>query len=109
MDISYNFGDYYSYPMEVIMKTIAIVTGASSGIGKQFVKLFLKEQEIDEIWAIARDQQKLQNLRKKAGHKIITYSLDLSHASSIAEFEHILKEKTPNIKYLVINLASQAA
>lgn len=44
MDISYNFGDYYSYPMEVIMKTIAIVTGASSGIGKQFVKLFLKEQ-----------------------------------------------------------------
>lgn len=101
MDISYNFGDYYNYPMEVIMKTIAIVTGASSGIGKQFVKLLLKEQEIDEIWAIARDQQKLQNLRKKAGHKIITYSLDLSRAASIAEFEHILKEKTPNIKYLV--------
>lgn len=83
------------------MKTIAIVTGASSGIGKEFVKLFLKEREIDEIWAIARDQKKLQNLRKKAGHKVITYSLDLSCASSIAEFENVLKEKTPNIKYLV--------
>lgn len=83
------------------MKTIAVITGASSGIGKQFVRLLRNEPEIDEIWAIARDQEKLQELKKKAGRKIITYSLDLSKASAIAEYEHILKEKAPKIKYLV--------
>lgn len=83
------------------MKTIAVITGASSGIGKQFVKLLRKEQGIDEIWAIARDEQKLRELKKKAGRKIRTYSLDLSKASSIAEYERILKEESTRIKYLV--------
>lgn len=83
------------------MKTIAIITGASSGLGKEFVKLFLKEPEIDEIWAIARDKQKLQKLRQEAGGKIIIYSLDLSRAASIAEFETVLKDAKPTIKYLV--------
>lgn len=83
------------------MKTVAVITGASSGIGKQFVKLLRKEQAIDEIWAIARDEQKLQELKKKAGRKIVTYSLDLSKTSSITEYEQILKEEAPKIKYLV--------
>lgn len=35
------------------MKNIAIVTGASSGLGKEFVRLIAKKRGIDEIWAIA--------------------------------------------------------
>ena len=39
-------------------KRIAIVTGASRGIGKEFVKqLLLKDP--DEIWAVARNEEKL--------------------------------------------------
>lgn len=32
------------------MKNIAIVTGASSGFGKEFVNLFVRRKDIDEVW-----------------------------------------------------------
>lgn len=37
-------------------KTIAIITGASGGIGSEFVKEMLKEN-LDEIWVIARNNE----------------------------------------------------
>ena len=49
------------------MKNIAIVTGASSGLGKEFVRLITKKRGIDEIWAIARNEQKLQRLAIEMG------------------------------------------
>ena len=45
-------------------KKIAIVTGASSGIGKEFfLSLKDKKDEFDEIWVIARSEDKLEALR----------------------------------------------
>ena len=42
------------------MKKIIIVSGASSGMGKEFIHQILdKEPNIDEIWAIARREDKL--------------------------------------------------
>ena len=35
-------------------KKIAIITGANSGFGKEFLKLLINEEEITEIWAVAR-------------------------------------------------------
>lgn len=52
-------------------KRIAIITGASGGIGKEFTKLML-EEEVDEIWAIARNQDRLTALKKEFGDKIVT-------------------------------------
>ena len=43
-------------------KNIAIVTGGSSGLGREFVRLLLYENYIDEIWAIARNIEKLNAL-----------------------------------------------
>ena len=43
-------------------KTIAIITGASSGLGREFVQILTARPELDEIWAIARNEQKLQAL-----------------------------------------------
>ena len=43
-------------------KTIAIITGASAGLGKEFVRILADRSELDEIWAIARNEQKLQAL-----------------------------------------------
>ena len=46
------------------MKNIGIVTGASSGIGKEFfLTLIEKEPNLDEVWVIARSQDKLQQLQ----------------------------------------------
>ena len=42
------------------MKKIAIITGASSGIGKEFVKAISNHAEYDELWAIARNKERLE-------------------------------------------------
>ena len=48
---------------------IAIVTGASSGMGKEFVRQIERfYKELDEIWVIARSEKKLEEIKKS--HKI---------------------------------------
>ena len=49
------------------MKKIAVITGASSGMGRDFVKMIDKIEECDEIWVIARRLDKLSELAR--GHK----------------------------------------
>ena len=44
---------------------IAVVTGASSGMGREFVYAIDKEFDLDEIWAIARRADRLEELQEK--------------------------------------------
>lgn len=83
-------------------KVIAIVTGASSGFGKEFVKLMMDE-ELSEIWAIARNQEKLDKLAEEFGEKIRTFSMDLSDRINYEKLEEQLKAEGVIIKYLVNN------
>lgn len=82
-------------------KNIAIITGASSGIGKEFVRLLSVKPDIHEIWAVARRQDKLNALKAEFGEKIKVFSVDLSSTDRILELEQILKEESPNVRYLV--------
>lgn len=84
-------------------KNIAIVTGASSGFGREFVKILNKEEELDEIWAIARDRGKLAKLQQRFGEKIKIYPVDLSDLDAVLEFEKVVEQKQPNIRYLINN------
>lgn len=84
-------------------RNIAIVTGANSGLGKEFVKLLLKESDVSEIWAIARNEEKLQQLVQEFGEKIHTYSMDLTNRESIKQMETLLKDADICVKYLVNN------
>ena len=84
-------------------KNIAIITGASSGFGKEFVKLLVNNKEFDEIWVLARNKEKLQRLESDYGQKIKPYIIDLSEFSNILHFEKYLKEQNPNIKLLINN------
>lgn len=84
-------------------KSIAIVTGANGGLGKEFVKLLLKEEGISEIWAIARNKEKLNQLLNEFGDKIRTFSMDLSNRASFAEIEKELNANDAAVKYLVNN------
>lgn len=85
-----------------MQKRIAIVTGASGGIGKEFSKLLLLEQ-IDEIWAIARNLEKLNQLRTELGERIIPISKDLTQIDEIRSIGTILEQEQPIISYLVNN------
>ena len=64
------------------MKKIAILTGATGGLGKEFVKQIVNE-DIDEMWAIARNQEKFSQLRVEYGEKVIPISIDLSETEGI--------------------------
>ena len=54
------------------MKKIIVVTGASSGMGKEFlIQIIEKEPNVDEIWAIAREEKRLNELKEKMRYRKI--------------------------------------
>lgn len=90
------------------MKRIAIITGASSGMGSEFTKeLFLNSEnykfgKFDEIWILARRSDRLKNLKydlEKAAEnncskeypEITAIEIDLSGTKGVTAFNAILK------------------
>ena len=82
---------------------IAVVTGASSGIGREFVYAIDKEA-IDEIWVIARRKARLEELKDKCSHPVRPIALDLSRDESIGEYRKLLEMEKPEI-HLLVNAA----
>ncbi len=84
-------------------KNIAIITGAGGGLGKEFVKLLFNNSELDEIYALGRNEEKLNSLAVDFGNKIKPYAINLSNRESIKEFGDYLKNQNANIKILINN------
>ena len=80
---------------------IAIVTGASSGMGREFVLQLKNFVQVDEIWAIARRRDALEALEEAAGVKVRPISLDLCEAESFRKVEELLEAEKPEVKLLV--------
>lgn len=81
-------------------KNIIIVTGAASGMGKEFLKqIRIKEKNIDEIWAIDIDSEGLKYIEKEF-EKIVTINMDLTKESDYELLNNKLLETKPNIKIL---------
>lgn len=87
------------------MKKIAIITGASGGIGQIFVRE-LKKEALDEIWVIGRNEERLLALQKEFGEKIVPMSKDLTKDIDIMAISDLLKEQEPSILWLVNNAGS---
>ena len=84
------------------MKTIAIVTGASSGIGKEFfLSLNDRKEGLDEVWVIARSEDKLEALRTLTDLPLRVFPLDLSAPEATGVLETALREETPSVRYLI--------
>lgn len=84
------------------MRKIAVITGATGGIGREFVKQILR-YDLDEVWAVARSEDKLKVLREKYGEKIIPVPVDLSDLSGIRKISDMLSEQSPQVKFLINN------
>ena len=80
---------------------IAIVTGASSGMGREFVLQLKQYVQVDEIWVIARRQAALDSLKEEVSTPVRAISLDLLNPDSFASFQAILEENKPDIRLLV--------
>lgn len=80
------------------MKKIIVVTGASSGMGKEFlIQILEKGKDVDEIWAIARREERLIKLKKEVSEKIVPIKLDLSEESELLKYKEKVEEEKPNI------------
>ena len=66
---------------------IAVITGASSGMGRELVKQIAKKERFDEIWVIARRAEALESLKKEVKAKIRPVTLDLTNLDSFAEYK----------------------
>lgn len=81
-------------------KTIALVTGASSGIGKEFALRVCKEYPVDELWVVARNLERLQALQEEVSVPVKAISLDLTSAESAASLRELLQAEDIQIKVL---------
>jgi len=85
------------------MKRIIIVTGASSGLGREFALQLSRTRDADEIWLVARRKDKLAALaaelaNDRAGRKMSprVIEADLSGHPGIGAFGKILEAERAN-------------
>lgn len=87
------------------MKHIAIITGASTGIGLEIARIFA-EQHID-ILIVARDKQKLENIKQRFelehGIHVHYVPADLSTTDGYTAIIDYVKQHALSIGYLVNN------
>ena len=82
---------------------IAVVTGATGGIGKEYVRQLGQCPDLDEIWAVARREEPLKKLSELTQRPVRAVVLDLSEESSYQAFGDLLDREKPEIRYLVNN------
>lgn len=81
---------------------IAVITGASSGMGREFVRqVGYFYRSLDEIWVIARRKERLESLRKECRVPLRIFDGDLLKKQVYKQYHNGLKEKKPDIRMLV--------
>ena len=80
---------------------IAIVTGASSGMGREFVRQLADYVQVEEIWAIARRQEALEALKSETPVPVRPIVLDLLEKNSFDKIRTLLETEQPEVRLLV--------
>lgn len=80
---------------------IAIVTGASSGMGREFVHQLSGYETVDEIWAVARRAEALEALKSEVSAPVRPVVLDLLKQESFDTLRAMLEAETPDVRLLV--------
>lgn len=83
---------------------IAIVTGASSGLGREFALQLPSSYELDEIWLIARRKDQLdETAALLADQKGIVMPMSLTSREDLDRLKKKIKQCSANVKVLVNN------
>ena len=79
---------------------LAIITGASSGIGEEFARR-LDSYDLDCIWLVARRTDRLENLASQLKTPCRIFSVDLIDRKQLDSFISTIQSESPSISYLV--------
>lgn len=83
-------------------KNVVIITGASSGIGQEFaLRLDSLLYKTDEIWLIARREERLRELAKLMDIPSRIIPMDVTDEQEMRAFAGMLKEEEPKIRMLI--------
>ncbi len=81
--------------------SVAIITGASSGLGREFALQLYRANEVDEFYLIARREERLNELKEMLDGKAKVISADLTTSEGINKVREALIENKPDVKYLI--------
>ena len=84
------------------MKNIAVITGASSGMGKEFAVQVAQKYDFDEIWIIARRLENLEQIASSINETrhfnvVKPVQLDIGTTEGVYELEKMLKEENEKL------------
>ena len=81
---------------------IAILTGASSGLGREYARqITTQDHDIDEVWAIARPNERLEALAAQLPCPVRVLPLDLRKTASLDELKKSREIERPVVRWLV--------
>lgn len=84
------------------MKNIIIITGASSGIGQEFaLQIDTAFSNIDEIWLIARREDRLMEVARVMDHTTRLIVMDVTDEYAMDDFEELLEESDVVVRMLI--------
>ena len=83
-------------------KSIVIITGASSGIGREFaMQLDEHLRKTDEIWLIARRKERLKEVAEKMRNNVRIISMDITKDSQMERLSDMLSDHDCEIRMLI--------
>ena len=84
-------------------KSVAIVTGATSGFGRLFAKKIDKEikNTVDEIWIVGRREEALLELANELSKDVRLFHMDLLEKGALDMIEDSLKAEKISVKILI--------
>ena len=80
---------------------IALITGASSGMGREYAKQIDKMKECDEIWIVARREERLNVLKDELSTVTRVLPFDLTDGVQLGSLIEAVKSSGAEVKYLV--------
>ena len=80
---------------------VAIITGASSGMGYEFAKRLNSFSDIEEVWLIARREDRLNELAKQLDFKVRVLAWDLTDPKTCDTYKELLNSLKSEISLLI--------
>lgn len=81
---------------------IAVITGASSGLGREFARQLCREKNPpEELWLVARREDRLKALAKELPLPAKVVPLDLTDSADLDQLAALLQQEQPDVRVLI--------